>query len=71
MAYIELDSYKYMQPAEQDQRAIRRARNAKAISDFTTFLTGLGAMYVGILAVRNMDVWRPHVEHALSAIGLS
>ena len=71
MKYIELSASKYMHDVmKQEQRRIRQARNAKAINDFVTFLFGLGAIYVGILAVQNMDLWRPYVEKALQATGL-
>ncbi len=71
MEYIELSSYKYMAPVvQQEQESIRQARNTKAIRDLTTFLFGLVAIRVGVLAVQNMDVWRPHVENFASVTGI-
>jgi hypothetical protein len=71
MEYVALSSYKYMKPVlKQERRMIRKARNAKAIHDFTKFLIGLAAMYVGVFAAQHIAVWRPYVKEVLSATGL-
>ena len=72
MGHIELSSYKYLKPAmDEERRMIRRARNARAIRDFNTFLFGLIAMQAGIFLVRTMDHWLPHVMRVLSAMGIA
>ena len=69
MAQVQLESDKYMKHVMRDEKARwRKARNEKAIADFTTFVLGLVAMGVGVYAVQNQEVWVPVVQRLLNSI---
>ena len=63
MTQIELESAKYMKNVMLEEKARwTKARNEKAVQDFTTFVFGLVAIGVGILAVQEQELWVPFVR---------
>lgn len=69
MAQVELESNKYMKHIMREEKTRwRKARNEKAIADFTTFVLGLIAMAVGVYAVQNQDLWVPFVQRIWNSL---
>jgi len=70
--YVKLDSEHYWQQSLKQQiRAQRRLRSRKAVGDFSTFLLGLFAIAVVLVAVANQDHWMPMLQGYMSSIDLA
>lgn len=66
MGHIELESARYVHKVMKEEQAMQtRARNAKAIEDFTFFCIGVAAFLTTVWAVQAKDSWLPLVRELL------